>query len=65
MNHDSAEGWKVESSTIQNNAGAGVMLGSAAGLIRKLLASNGQYGFNAYRRDGVNGRGTGRKRDLR
>ena len=31
VNHDSAEGWTVDSSTIQKNAGAGVMLGSGAG----------------------------------
>ena len=30
VNHDSAEGWQVESSTLEKNAGAGVMLGSGA-----------------------------------
>ena len=46
-------GWTVESSTIQKNAGAGVMLGSAARLIGNCLRDNGQYGFNAYHADGV------------
>jgi hypothetical protein len=53
VNHDSAEGWKVESSTIEKNAGAGVMLGSGARLIGNCLRSNGQYGFSAYHEAGV------------
>ena len=53
VNHDSAEGWTVESSTIQKNAGAGVMLGSGSRLIGNCLRDNGQYGFNAYHADGV------------
>ena len=53
VNHDSAEDWTVESSTIQNNAGAGVMLGSGNRLIGNCLRDNGQYGFNAYSADGV------------
>jgi nitrous oxidase accessory protein NosD len=53
VNHDSAEGWTVESSTIQKNAGAGVMLGSKSRLIGNCLQNNGQYGFNAYHPDGV------------
>ncbi len=53
VNHDSAEGWTVESSTIQSNAGAGVMLGSRNRVIGNCLRNNGQYGFNAYHADGV------------
>ena len=53
VNHDSAKGWTVESSTIQKNAGAGVMLGSGNRLIGNCLRDNGQYGFNAYHADGV------------
>ncbi|MGH8825059.1 MAG: right-handed parallel beta-helix repeat-containing protein [Jiangellaceae bacterium] len=53
VNHDSAKGWTVSSSTIQNNAGAGVMLGSGNRLIGNCLRDNGQYGFNAYSADGV------------
>lgn len=53
VNHDSAEGWTVDSSTIQRNAGAGVMLGSGSRLIGNCIRNNGQYGFNAYHNDGV------------
>ncbi len=53
VNHDSASGWTVSSSTIQKNAGAGVMLGSGSRLIGNCLRDNGQYGFNAYHADGV------------
>ncbi len=53
VNHDSAEAWTVESSTIQSNAGAGVMLGSGNRVIGNCLRNNGQYGFNAYHADGV------------
>ena len=53
VNHDSAKGWTVSSSTIQNNAGAGVMLGSGSRLIGNCLRNNGQYGFNSYSANGV------------
>ena len=53
VNHDSAKGWIVDSSTIQNNAGAGVMLSSGSRLKGSCLRNNGQYGFNAYAPDGV------------
>jgi hypothetical protein len=53
VNHDSARGWTVESSTIQKNAGAGVMLSSGSRLTDNCLRDNGQYGFNAYHADGV------------
>jgi parallel beta-helix repeat protein len=55
VNHDSAEGWTLDSSTIQNNAGAGIMLSSRSRLVRSCLRNNGQYGFNAYAADGVDG----------
>jgi hypothetical protein len=53
VNHDSADGWTVESSTIEENAGAGVMLGSRSRLTGNCLRDNGQYGFSAYDADGV------------
>ena len=56
---------RSSSSTIQNNAGAGVMLGSGNRLIESCLRDNGQYGFNAYAEDGVEGCGPARERDLR
>jgi Right handed beta helix region len=48
VNHDSAMGWVVERNTIQDNAGAGVMLGSRNVLRGNCLTQNGQYGFNSY-----------------
>jgi phage-related protein len=53
VNHDSAKGWTVDSSTIEENAGAGVMLSSGSRLTGSCLRDNGQYGFNAYAEDGV------------
>lgn len=53
VNHDSAFGWTVESSTLQRNAGAAVMLGPHDRLVGSCLRDNGQYGFNAYSTDGV------------
>lgn len=48
VNHDSATGWRIDHSTIEDNAGAGVMLGSDDTLSHDCLRSNQQYGFNAY-----------------
>jgi hypothetical protein len=53
VNHDSAFGWTIESSTLQRNAGAAVMLGPHDRLVGSCLRDNGQYGFNAYSADGV------------
>lgn len=53
VNHDSASEWRIESSTIQRNAGAGVMVGSNNSLIGNCLRDNGQYGFSAYHVSGV------------
>ncbi len=53
VNHESVEGWTVDSSTIEKNAGAGVMLSSGNRVIRSCLRDNGQYGFNAYAEGGV------------
>jgi hypothetical protein len=48
VNHDSAAGWTIDHSTIKDNAGAGVMLGSDDTLSYDCLANNQQYGFSAY-----------------
>ncbi len=53
VNHDSAVGWTIESSTLQRNAGAAVMLGPRDRVVASCLRDNGQYGFNAYAVDGV------------
>jgi len=48
VNKDSASGWKIDHSTLKNNAGAGAMLGSHNTLSYDCLQNNQQYGFNAY-----------------
>jgi len=48
VNHNSATGWTIEHDTIENNAGAGVMLGSDDVLSYNCLTENGQYGFQSY-----------------
>ncbi len=53
VNHDSAKGWTLEKSTLQKNAGAGIMLGSDNRLTGNCLRNNGQYGFSAYHANGV------------
>ncbi|GGW43817.1 lipoprotein [Streptomyces lucensis JCM 4490] len=57
VNHDSADGWVIEHSTIQNNSGAGLMAGADQRIRANCLRGNGQYGLNAYK-------ATGRVRDL-
>lgn len=53
VNHDAAEDWTVRYSTIQDNAGAGLMIGSGNLVAYNCLTSNEQYGFNAYSSRGV------------
>lgn len=53
VNHDSAAGWVIEQNTIQNNAGAGVMVGSDNLIKENCLSGNGQYGFSVYHPDTV------------
>jgi hypothetical protein len=52
VNHDSGSYWRVSHSTIADNAGAGVMLGSDNSLTWDCLQNNQQYGFNAYSNNG-------------
>ncbi|WP_031480606.1 right-handed parallel beta-helix repeat-containing protein [Streptomyces bicolor] len=52
VNHDSADGWVIEHSTIQNNSGAGLMAGSRQRVRANCLRANGQYGMNAYKANG-------------
>jgi hypothetical protein len=52
VNVNSASGWTVDHSTLKDNAGAGIMLGSHNTLSHDCLADNQQYGFNAYSPDG-------------
>lgn len=48
VNHNAATSWTVEANTIQNNSGAGLMVGSRNVVRGNCLARNGQYGFSAY-----------------
>ncbi|MGW4107776.1 right-handed parallel beta-helix repeat-containing protein [Streptomyces sp. NPDC004976] len=52
VNHDSADGWVIEHSTIQNNSGAGLMAGARQQVRANCLRDNGQYGMNAYKAGG-------------
>ncbi|MFC3574848.1 right-handed parallel beta-helix repeat-containing protein [Streptomyces yaanensis] len=49
VNHDSADGWVIEHTTIQNNSGAGLMAGARQQVRASCLRDNGQYGMNAYK----------------
>lgn len=52
VNVNSVSGWTVDHSTLKDNAGAGIMLGSHNTLSHDCLADNQQYGFNAYSPNG-------------
>ncbi|MFF4397323.1 right-handed parallel beta-helix repeat-containing protein [Streptomyces sp. NPDC001480] len=52
VNHDSADGWVIEHTTIQDNSGAGLMAGDRQRLRASCLRGNGQYGMNAYKAKG-------------
>jgi hypothetical protein len=49
VNHNSGDDWTVEYSTIRENAGAGLMMGSRNVYRFNCIADNGQYGINAFR----------------
>ena len=53
VNHDAGEGWVVEYMTIQQNAGAGLFVGSGNRIHHNCLRNNGQYGFSAYSDNGI------------
>ncbi len=48
VNHNSAPYWTIDHTTVRDNAGAGVMVGSHNTLSHDCLTDNQQYGFNAY-----------------
>ena len=48
VNHDSAANWTIQYNTIEDNAGAGVMMGSNDVVEYNCLTKNGQYGFSSY-----------------
>jgi hypothetical protein len=53
VNHDSGSGWTVKYDTIQDNAGAGLGLGSNSVTEYDCLTKNGQYGFSSYAPAGI------------
>ena len=53
VNHDQGHNWTMSANTIQNNAGAGMMVGSGNRVLGNCLRNNGQYAFNAYSEAGV------------
>ena len=53
VNHDSADGWVIEHTTVQDNSGAGLMAGARQQVRSNCLRRNGQYGINAYKGDGA------------
>jgi hypothetical protein len=55
VNHDAASRWTIAGNTIQDNAGAGVMVGDHNVVRGNCLRNNGQYGFNAYNPAKVSG----------
>ncbi|MFC8709672.1 right-handed parallel beta-helix repeat-containing protein [Streptomyces sp. NPDC057197] len=52
VNHDSADGWVIEHTTIRDNSGAGLMAGARQQVRASCLRGNGQYGMNAYKGTG-------------
>ncbi|MFM9442215.1 right-handed parallel beta-helix repeat-containing protein [Streptomyces acidiscabies] len=55
VNHDSADGWVIEHTTIQHNSGAGLMAGARQRVRANCLRGNGQYGINAYKSGRISG----------
>ncbi|MFI7067717.1 right-handed parallel beta-helix repeat-containing protein [Kribbella sp. NPDC050124] len=55
VNHNASGRWTIQANTIRLNAGAGVMVGDHNVVKGNCLQQNGQYGFNAYHPDKVNG----------
>lgn len=53
VNHDAANSFTIEYSTVKGNAGAGVFIGDDNTLRYNCLIDNEQYGFSAYQPDGV------------
>jgi Right handed beta helix region len=48
VNHDEGPNWHMDHITVQDSAGAGVMLGSGNVLTYSCLKDNGQYGFQGF-----------------
>jgi hypothetical protein len=53
VNHDAGHNWVIQRNTIEDDAGAGVFVGSNDVVKYNCLRDNGQYGFSAYEPNGV------------
>ncbi|MEU6577500.1 right-handed parallel beta-helix repeat-containing protein [Streptomyces sp. NPDC046805] len=53
VNHDSADGWVIEHTTVQDNSGGGLMVGARQQVRDNCLRRNGQYGINGYKGTGA------------
>jgi hypothetical protein len=53
VNHDAGVGWTMSHDTVNDNAGAGVFLGTNDTVSYSCLLDNGQYGFSSYSPNGV------------
>jgi chitobiase/beta-hexosaminidase-like protein/parallel beta helix pectate lyase-like protein len=53
VNHDAGHGWTIQYNTVQQNAGAGVFLGTDDLVQHNCLSKNGQYGFSVFEPNGV------------
>jgi hypothetical protein len=53
VNHDGGPGWLIERSTVRDNDGAGVFVGSENVVRDNCLTGNGQYGFSMYKKEGL------------
>lgn len=54
VNHDSGPNWTIEYTTIRNNKGGGVAMGTNNVIRYSCLTNNGQYGFTAFSPGTVN-----------
>jgi hypothetical protein len=55
VNHDSADNWTIDHTTVQDNSGAGLMAGNHEQVLNSCLRRNGQYAINAYKAGGLGG----------
>jgi parallel beta-helix repeat protein len=55
VNHNASANWTIEASTIRDNSGAGLMVGTKNVVRGNCLQRNGQYGFSAYNPGKVSG----------
>jgi len=56
VNHDSGNGWVIDSNTLESNHGAALMAGARQRVTNNCIRNNGQYAMNAFQDgDGITG----------